>query len=111
MHEYIQLQPCPFCGGPPVLHHNTPLPDVTFECYVFCHECGAQSGEQEAYCDDNDAVEKAIALMKAILAWNQRDLRHFDLVEFDLCQVRICEATAKVYRARDDAEKLEKAAI
>lgn len=64
----IALLPCPFCGGPPVPWVALPMSagggalsdehidkDLgTFvEAYVWCHECGARSGDV----DENDAFE------------------------------------------------------
>ena len=58
----INLKPCPFCGGEPVLA-------VDKGVRVMCRNCRAQT-ENGIYC--NDAASICSAAWHAIDAWNRR---------------------------------------
>lgn len=86
-----RIDPCPFCGGPPVtwaksiLHGSMELreehlgdPDgVWIEAVVHCHECGAEgpAAEDSVF----DMAGAAELRQQAVALWNQRDTRHADL--------------------------------
>jgi hypothetical protein len=88
----IELQPCPFCAGPPVPIIVDHVKGVTFRddaidpedglyasAYVFCHECGAQGGSIEDIIfnhQDRDAL-----IRKGIGLWQCRDSRHRELYD------------------------------
>jgi hypothetical protein len=93
----IQLDPCPFCEGPPVvlirdresetcLFHCAPLevgefPDegALVEGYVFCHECGAQGPVRDGFVYDAESL--AEVAREVVELWQNRNVRHRDLYE------------------------------
>lgn len=86
-----RIDPCPFCGGPPVTWVKDAMADsgelgaqdidttdgTYCEALVHCHECGARG----PYVDDIvcDAEGMAALTARAVDLWNQRDTRHADL--------------------------------
>lgn len=53
IYEMIELQECPFCGGPGLLEE-----EEGWCWYVMCLDCGAQTGEC-GYRTDEDRVKAA----------------------------------------------------
>lgn len=80
------LQPCPFCGGPPVARiyqwpHDLIVEredygdeGVSVEAFVSCHECGGKGPEFEGVIYDRADYLAAIEQGKAL--WNARNARH-----------------------------------
>ena len=59
--EEIELQECPYCGGPGLLEEES-----GWCWYVMCLDCGAQTGECGYKSDD----ERADAAGQAAHLWN-----------------------------------------
>lgn len=75
----IDLGPCPFCEGPPVLScHHEPAQGVedgiNASGWVWCHECGAKGPHAEAMIFD--MREMWGVKTRAAEIWNVRDARH-----------------------------------
>lgn len=99
----VAMLPCPFCGGPPVvhLHHYKygrqslryriltvvkrafgdwalrSLKGDSAEAHVFCHECGAQGSGVDGIV--HDAADEETLRRHAIVGWNLRNRRNYDL--------------------------------
>lgn len=93
-----ELDACPYCAGAPaeVIRYETTQKPLTrgdalipgwYEAFVFCHECGAQSGEVSA--EINDADDLALLIAAARAEWNLRDKRNQDLYASALSDGRI----------------------
>lgn len=104
--DHIELPPCNFCGGPPMLNHNSGEAHVIehFEAHVSCHECGARGGEAESFDVAVGSATWVKVLYHAVINWIQRDNRNSDLIERDLCQIRISTALGTVTRIRDERD-------
>lgn len=84
----VELAACPFCAGAPaeIIRYETTQKPLTlgdalipgwYEALVFCHECGAQSGEVSAEVHQPEDMELLIASSR--VEWNLRDKRNQDL--------------------------------
>jgi ribosomal protein L37AE/L43A len=61
IHEEIELQDCPLCGGPALLEE-----EGNWCWYVICHDCGAQT----AHFEYSNKKERFEAARKAVRLWN-----------------------------------------
>lgn len=62
-HALLQLEDCPYCGGPALLEEEN-----GWCWYVMCADCGAQT----ASFGYKDAAERREAAQKAAHLWNLR---------------------------------------
>lgn len=79
MSDQIELSPCPFCEGPPVVFSKCDDAGDFAEAFVFCHECGAQGPSEDGFVYELGEVEELGRL--AAIAWNERNNRHRDLYD------------------------------
>ena len=61
IHEELELQDCPFCGGPGLLEEEN-----GWCWYVMCMDCGAQT----AHFEYKRPEERRDAAKKAAYVWN-----------------------------------------
>lgn len=91
MPDQVLLEPCPFCGGPPVPTvqnfigggelslKDMPEDGKMAEAYVFCHECGAQGGSVDGTVYDESDLNELQD--KAVVRWQHRNARNMGLYQ------------------------------
>lgn len=85
------LRPCPFCGGPPVLFLQKDVVHGAWydfaneegggdavNCFVFCHECGAQ-GPHFNDCSAFEAEDIHKIQNQAAEEWNTSGFHHLEM--------------------------------
>lgn len=75
----IDLLPCPFCEGPPVVVCYEGTAGDGSESHVFCHECGSQGPTIQDFVYSPEDL-RALGTMAAT-AWNGRTNRSRDLYD------------------------------
>uniref|UniRef100_A8GLP3 Uncharacterized protein n=1 Tax=Serratia proteamaculans (strain 568) TaxID=399741 RepID=A8GLP3_SERP5 len=94
----IVLAACPMCGGSPSemvryelsrkpFYSTDGFPEpVWLTAFVFCHECGAQSGDLSEEVSDGDELDQLMANVRQ--EWNTRDDRNGELYASELAAGR-----------------------
>ena len=87
-----ELKPCPFCGGEPMLYHQSSKYTDYDGNYVYCMNCGCRTKLFECFNGTGKTHEDT--KVEAIEAWNRRK-RAF--IQRLLCRIRCCEIQAAVF--------------